>query len=580
MKRLILIFATLFLFQCEKDTIGLTESVKNLTQDTDKNLRVNVSRDSDGFLELGEKIVNPYSIPNMEKALKSLKEKKMDTKDFKIKENYLYVRVLPSNESEFNKVNSDTEIDLFEYPLDYTIKKRGNKYHDPSLKDSNYTWLYCAVPTTKAFDKNLKVEVLEKLFLPFGNGKDDEYSQKNKAEQEANETLFTALEEESLRLTGNAVAEKKAKVAWWNPSGRIRVWDERLQFNDFNNSHVPGSGFIPVPQCLVRARRIFTTKTQLTNEQGFYTFSHTFSNGNLEFSIKWDRADFDIRSGSYGQAYFNGPSQSTNWNLNITEFNTPDNYIYAHVHRAAWYYYYKNTFGVNGPPTKTFFDFYGVANLVGQKMHLGAKQGGLRSHYFQFNGNWLASQIKLIFDLSKTDPNGDDNIDDGRGIFATTIHELAHAAHWAIGMNYAAYVSNAGQAGRLAESWAQAVGWHITRQIYSPNPSLLGANIVMEDKDDKQLMSLTDMNSPATALTNGPWYTPIFIDLIDNFNQDINLANRPTDVVSGFQINYLQNVLIQRPTNWYMYRDYIQANPPANGVINLAAGIQLFSDYD
>jgi hypothetical protein len=48
-------------------------------------LRVNVSRDSDGFLELGEKIVNPYSIPNMEKALKSLKEKKWILKILKLK---------------------------------------------------------------------------------------------------------------------------------------------------------------------------------------------------------------------------------------------------------------------------------------------------------------------------------------------------------------------------------------------------------------------------------------------------------------------------------------------------------------
>jgi hypothetical protein len=76
-------------------------------------------------------------------------------------------------------------------------------------------------------------------------------------------------------------------------------------------------------------------------------------------------------------------------------------------------------------------------------------------------------------------------------------------------------------------------------------------------------------------------YTPLFIDLIDNFNQSIYGGGRPTtDIVSGFQINYLQNVLIQRPTNWYMYRDFIQANPPVNGVTNFAAGIQLFSDYD
>jgi hypothetical protein len=504
----------------------------------------------------------------------------MDTKDFKIKENYLYVRVLPSNESEFNKVNSDTEIDLFEYPLDYTIKKRGNKYHDPSLKDSNYTWLYCAVPITKTFDKNLKVEVLEKLFLPFGNGKDDEYAQKNKAEQNANETLFTALEEESLKLTGNAVAEKKAKVAWWNPSGRIRVWDERLQFNDFNNSHVPGSGFIPVPECLVRARRLFTTKTQLTDEQGFYTFTHTFSNGDLAFDIKWERADFDIRSGTYGQAYFNGPSQSTNWNLNITEAGTPDNYIYAHVHRAAWKYYYKNTYGLVSPPTRTYFDGLGIVGLIGQRMHLGAQQASGPSYYFDPNGNWQAAQIGLKFNLSFVDNSGDGEMHDGRGIFATTIHELAHAAHWRIGMTYTAYSTNVGQAGRLAESWATMVGWYITRDTYQA-PLIQNGQFWQPwmEKDDEQLRALANM-SGGNVISNDPWYTPLFVDLIDDYNQVVNGAGRPVDVVSGYQINYLQNVLIQRPTNWYMYRDYVQSNPPQNTIVNQAAGIQLFSDYD
>ena len=174
MKKIILAFTTFFLFQCEKDTLELNENVSELQHDSDKNLRVNINKDSDGFLELGEKIINPYSIPNMEKALKSLKDKKIDTKDFKVKENYVYVKVLPRNEAEFNLLNSDNEIDLFEYPLDYIIKKQGNKYHDPSLKNSNYTWLYCAVPITKTFDKKLKVEELEKLYLPFGNGKNDE----------------------------------------------------------------------------------------------------------------------------------------------------------------------------------------------------------------------------------------------------------------------------------------------------------------------------------------------------------------------------------------------------------------------
>jgi hypothetical protein len=93
------------------------------------------------------------------------------------------------------------------------------------------------------------------------------------------------------------------------------------------------------------------------------------------------------------------------------------------------------------------------------------------------------------------------------------------------------------------------------------------------------LRALANM-SGGNVISNDPWYTPLFVDLIDDYNQVVNGAGRPVDVVSGYQINYLQNVLIQRPTNWYMYRDHVQSNPPQNTIVNQAAGIQLFSDYD
>jgi hypothetical protein len=169
---------------------------------------------------------------------------------------------------------------------------------------------------------------------------------------------------------------------------------------------------------------------------------------------------------------------------------------------------------------------------------------------------------------------------DGRGIFATTIHELAHAAHWRIGMTYTAYSTNVGQAGRLAESWATMVGWYITRDTYQA-PLIQNGQFWQPwmEKDDEQLRALANM-SGGNVISNDPWYTPLFVDLIDDYNQVVNGAGRPVDVVSGYQINYLQNVLIQRPTNWYMYRDHVQSNPPQNTIVNQAAGIQLFSDYD
>lgn len=499
---------------------------------------------SDSDLVLGRKLENPYSTVNMKKAAERLRSKGQDL-PVSIVTNYYYVRFLPSSDEEYDKLNADTTVDLFEYPLDYEIAKQGNSYRDPSLStDAKFTWLYAAIPVENLKRFDLKLEVLEELYLPFGNGKELETDL-----QIRNKALLTHLEDESMSLTGNLDSEtednKNAKIADWYSSGRIRVWDERLNYNDGTGQYQAGAGWVPVPACLVRGNRWFTTKSALSYNNGYFFIDHGWPNGKgVNYSIKWDRADFDIRDGSYGQSHFNGPKIQGQWNLDISEGGTPDNYIFAHVHRAAWYYYYNNTFGVPSPP----------GSGVLSKMHLGSKQGSGRSHYFAFNSAWAAAQIKLIFDL---------NNDDARVIFGTTIHELTHASHWAMGMSYEAYTLNTGQARKLAESWAQAVGWHITREVYghNANPQL--------DFDAQQHLSLADVQASD--------YTPLFIDLIDNHNQFDASSGRPNDLASGYTITQLVNFLFARPTNWYQYRSYLEDN---SSNPTEAAASQLFSDYD
>ncbi len=506
--------------------------------------------DSDSVLVLGKKLENPYSVKNMEIALNSLKRKGGKNSINRIEGNYNYVRLLPKTDDEYNLNNSDPSIDTYEYPLDYEIVKQGNKYEDKTVSANKFTWIYCAVPKSKKFDAKIRVEILDDLYLPFGNGKEAETEF-----QREEHSFLKALEDESLLLFGNKQKDlKNGRVAQWYASGRIRVWDDRMNFN--TNVYLPGAGFVPVPQCRVRANRWFTTKETLTDNSGYFFIDHGWDNGNeVNYSIKWERADFDIRSGNYGQAYYNGPKILYSWNLDIQENSTPDNYMYAHVHRAANIYYYQNTYGVISPPTNTFLN---------GRMHLGTNTGNNRSHYFGFNSAWAAAEVRLIFNLAN---------DDSRSIFATTIHELTHAAHWTIGMSYEAYCSNAGQAGRLAESWAQMVGWFITKQIYGP----AGLNFTLFDQDAIQNTTIANMGETATCLSNGAWYTPLFIDLVDDFNQNNTDPTFPVDNANGYTLNELQSFLFARPTNWYMYRDVLQNN---SSNPTEAAAVQLFSDYD
>jgi hypothetical protein len=556
MKKLILILMFFGVISCSKNDME-TQEINILS-----NARIEGNIPDEGEMILGEKVTNPYEIKNMQKALESLKKRKIEASSLEIEPNYKYVRFLPKDKNEYDKINNDPNIDVFEYPLDYKIVKNGNKYKDKSLGKSEFSWLYSAVPISMEFDKKIKSEVIDLLYLPEGNGRDDEYVKTMKNKGSSHENLLKELENESFSIFGDGKygkpqSTKSGRVAEWYASGRIRVQDERMSYNESTNQYIKTTGgWVPVPGCQVRGNRWFTTKTTLSLEDGTFFINHGWPNGSpVDMDIKWDRDDFDIRTGSYGQAITSNQNISGSWYPNITKTISPDHFIYAHVHRAAWYYYYKNTFGVKSPPPANFPG-------LGGKIHLGAKQGTGRSHYFAFNNAWLASDVKLIFNLTS---------DQGRSIFGTTIHELTHAAHWAIGMSYAAYCSNAGQAGRLAESWAQAVGWHVTRSIYGIS------TWPFDDFDHSQNITLSNMGATSTCASNGGWYTPLFIDLIDNFNQNGYSNNYPLDNAKDYRISQLDSFLVARPNNWYMYRDYLQNN--SNNTTETAA-VQLFSDYD
>lgn len=545
-------------WSCKEETISEPVNVPPVQSAENRSNTRESAGNPDVEMVLGKKLQNPYTVENMTAAYNNLKKLDNTIAKIEIKANYLYLRFLPKTDEEYDLLDKDDNLDLYIYPLDYEISKNGNKFKDPSTSGNKFTWYYTVVPIDYALPKQIKAEILSKLYLPRGNGnsKSPEKIQK----QVFDNSFIDELENEALRITDNLPSKKNGRVSAYIPTGRIRVWDERIRYNDATGTYINGAGYVPVVGCQVRTRRWFSTETTLTLADGSFNIGVSYNNP-ANFSIEWDRPDFDIRDGSYGQAYFNGPKQEGSWDLNIEK--NGDSFLYAHVHRAAWNYYYNNTYGVVSPPRSTF-------GPLGGKIHLGTKQGTGRSHYFAFNSTWLASDVKLIFNLTNTNYF----ISDGRYVFATTIHELTHASHWAMGMSYTAYCSNAGQAGRMAESWAQAVGWHITRIVYAPNNPTNNPRI---DQDGSQGVTLAAMGATATCATNGAWYTPLFIDLVDNFNQRVDGAGLPNDLASGYTITQLQGFLMARPTNWYMYRDFLINN--SNNPTEVAA-TQLFSDYD
>ncbi|MBZ0099537.1 MAG: hypothetical protein K8F30_10650, partial [Taibaiella sp.] len=167
-------------------------------------------------------------------------------------------------------------------------------------------------------------------------------------------------------------------------------------------------------------------------------------NRDANYSMQWDRKHFSIRSGNYGQAVYNGPKQSGNWNVDM---NSGSQQYYARIFRAAYQYYYQGIDGLSRPPEND--------NIFDPQLKIAAHTGtggslGVCAPWKRVLG--LGNFIK-IYDASR-------NIS---AIHGTTIHELGHAAHWKICSPKSNY-NNSDDI--VAESWARGVQWWLTRKYF------------------------------------------------------------------------------------------------------------------
>ena len=393
---------------------------------------VDVTINRDGMMVLGKKLENPYSVENMQKAYQNLKKKKGDIPDIVIEATHLYIRFLPNNHEEYDRLLWDSIIEIYDHPLDFEILQVGNFYHDPSLPVSSITWQYSAIPIGHSLPTNIRYELLAELFIP-----PTHYDfNTNKKSDNLNE-LYELLEEEAFRITNNILESLNNKGSKWTPKGSIKAFDDVL------------NRYVPIQGVKVRANRWFTTYSANTDINGNFTMSGTFKNP-ADYSVVWEQEDFDVRDGNWGQAVLKSNNITGDWNANIS---SGESLLHATIYRAAYRYYYNNTLGIKSPPTNKWYR---------SKIKIAAHDKDK-----DFNGDfakwrsWFAWPQIRIYNL---DQYG--NLKNKQSVFATTIHELAHASHWDLAVqktnrNDFIYADDI-----LAESWARGVQWAFTRLEY------------------------------------------------------------------------------------------------------------------
>ncbi len=397
-----------------------------------------------------------------------------------------------------------------------------------------------SVPIDYELPKEIKYEIVEYLFIP------DEYNQDGTLRSKTNipEHLVEELVTISLTLTDNLDKEKGASNnknsletpqimrSSWRPAGQIF----------FVENYNPGTGIVnrtsPLVGASVRARRWHITHRGLTDNNGRFSCDGTFKR-DANYSIKWERQDFDIRSGTFGQAIFNGSKQKGDWNLTISSGESRN---YAIVHTAAQEYYYGNRFGLKSPPRNGFWN---------SRLKIKVSNNN-RSFHCKDCRTFGAIPRLVIGNLGRTADQ----------IYGTTIHEIAHSSHWELRREE---WNNNNTEERLKESWAQGVEWLFTTRRYR------GYNSAYVFQSDYQWR---------TPVEN-PVYTSLMVDLNDNFDQSINVTNAagqllPIDRVAGYTFLQMENILNNSDGfNQFRQQLIIQYNNPTEPFL-----VELFNNWN
>jgi len=496
---------SVFYTSCKDKEIIKTESTKIYT-----NASSTTGEGAEKLMEFAPPTENPYTISNMQRALDTLSmqiKSKSDLKFFDIRTTHKYIKFKPQDSLQLWALNSDTTLILFDYPLDRKIAHAGTYYRDPSVPEGQPNFQWTAVPVDKKLPEGIPFEVLEELYIPEEDQKLVPYY------NTLIDDHITELTDIALKITGNfdstemkEVAEEDIRYKWrrrskWNPSGRIQMWDDALRANR------------PIKGCQVRARRWFTMRSMYTNSNGEFWTPHQFRR-DVNYSVKWDRNDFEIRHKRTGQAYFNGPKIKGAWNLTITSGYSR---MYAIIHRAAHRYYYEGPAaraGLRTPPKK---------NTMLGKVTIGAfhwQNTSILGRCNMFNRWTTGPEIKIFHPQNNCEQ-----------LFATTIHELAHSSHWNLSSH-----SDYNQAdGPVKEGWARGVQWAITRLEYS---NYQGGGV------------------------NRPNYTEVVMDMIDTRAMEIFPGNTgwniwEGDSVSSYTIRQIENSLVGE-RDWDDWKDAIK----------------------
>lgn len=363
---------------------------------------------SHGMIVLGEKLENPYTTDNVQRAYTSIYPTRSRTD---IETTDLYVRFLPEDSDDLELLLRKG-VDLVDHPVDYEIVTDGDYYHDPEIAEDKITWQYAVVPKDFVFP-DVKYEVLDECFIADGD-----------VTTRSGETIdWDALEAESFRLTGNEdmlVPEMKGKKVY--PSGRITIVDE-----DVNGGKPFG-----VAGVRVRCNVFVKFASTYTDRDGYYKIPKKYSSkvryrlvfkNSKGFAIGFNLIIVQASTSSLGRRSPEGYSTAVTRKSESKLFKrcVVNNAAYDYITRCS-----AEDMNLTPPPSDLrIWLFPGLSASSAVMIHHGAVVDN------SIISNFLGIFSSIIKFFAPDITIGTNGLSSYRELYSTVCHELAHASHFA-----------------------------------------------------------------------------------------------------------------------------------------------------
>lgn len=589
----------------------------DFTSDTEDNLN---------RYEGGIKLDNPYTTTNMKMALDTIKAKVARGEyvlhsseylprnnsnifdEYNISTSHRYIKFTPQSEDDMALLKQDSTLLLVDYPLDYEFDEAFYQ-NRPELAEEQFPEYFASVPNGKSLP-NVSYEELAELYIPeednfFNEEVETPVTKKTVISNEKDllhhllyEAYVLVGKEQELLDEDGRVEDPVTSVEWWffgrrwRPSGTLKVWDDiggttsggfdcyegiiGYEYLDCASDTFvsiydctasiygticdplppnTGGGYVPLQGAQVLIRQWFTVDSGISDAAG--NFSAGTVRGKARYVVQWERYHYSIRNGSIFQAETRGPKvKNARWNKSI---RGGDDEYHAMIHTAAHEYYYIDRFGLLTPPEN--------GGILVPQLKIAARESapwGVSSSFSHTRAE-LSLGLSAHIHIKAYGRNSDE-------VYATTIHELAHAAHWYLDFNNYDDIVQDSFLGftedvrdnnrRLLETWATTIETLFTVRRYR-------THFGIEDYSHR----LNNYQNQALAEEH---YTSAGIDMVEgNYGLPINnqgLFNTalPIDRVNGYTINELE-LALQGSNSWWSWRDRIfniNSNNPTRNNLN------------